>query len=280
MYENVQIKTEAAMEQARAVDKINQLTQAILEISSQTNLLALNASIEAARAGEAGRGFAVVADEIGQLASQTSSTAGNINGIISEVNEAVGNMSNCLKESMDFLEGTVLKDYDNFMQVAEQYTEDAAGFENGMTVINSEVQTLLDSIVDIADAVDGVSTTVAEAAEEVTNVAQKTQDVAGVVEGNAISLGDGARITLKDGSKISDNVTQNVKEGNYKTGYNTIEFNSNGILTIEEGAEVSRTGSDNPFNNAEAINVHGDGKLDQELRYCQCRIGRSNLVSK
>ncbi|NLL80572.1 MAG: methyl-accepting chemotaxis protein [Clostridiales bacterium] len=185
MYENVQIKTEAAMEQARAVDKINQLTQAILEISSQTNLLALNASIEAARAGEAGRGFAVVADEIGQLASQTSSTAGNINGIISEVNEAVGNMSNCLKESMDFLEGTVLKDYDNFMQVAEQYTEDAAGFENGMTVINSEVQTLLDSIVDIADAVDGVSTTVAEAAEEVTNVAQKTQDVAGVVEGNA-----------------------------------------------------------------------------------------------
>ena len=45
MYENVQQKTEAAMEQAKAVEKINQFTQAILEISSQTNLLALNASI-------------------------------------------------------------------------------------------------------------------------------------------------------------------------------------------------------------------------------------------
>ena len=80
MYENVQQKTEAAMEQAKAVEKINQFTQAILEISSQTNLLALNASIEAARAGEAGKGFAVVAGEIGTLAAQTSTTVGSING--------------------------------------------------------------------------------------------------------------------------------------------------------------------------------------------------------
>lgn len=70
MYRGVQEKSAEAMEQARAVEKINQLTQSILDISGQTNLLALNASIEAARAGEAGRGFAVVADEIGGLASR------------------------------------------------------------------------------------------------------------------------------------------------------------------------------------------------------------------
>lgn len=185
MYESVQQRASEAMEQARAVEKINQLTQAILKISGQTNMLALNASIEAARAGDAGRGFAVVADEIGALASQTSKTAGDINGIIAEVNQAVGNMTSCLEESTDFLEETVLKDYGKFMDVAEQYTQDATGFENDMTAISNEVETLLAAIVNIADAVDGVSSTVMEASNGVTDIAQKTQEVAGLVQGNS-----------------------------------------------------------------------------------------------
>ena len=149
MYENVQQKTEAAMEQAKAVEKINQFTQAILEISSQTNLLALNASIEAARAGEAGKGFAVVA---GEMATQTSTTVGSINEIIAEVNQAVANMTGCLKESTDFLEQTVLKDYEDFMGVADQYTKDATVFDDDMSAISGQINTLLSSIVEIADA--------------------------------------------------------------------------------------------------------------------------------
>lgn len=185
MYEEVSHKAEEAMEQAKAVEKINQLTQAILDISSQTNLLALNASIEAARAGEAGRGFAVVADEIGKLASQTSSTAGDINGIINDVHIAVRNLADCLNQSTDFLEHTVLKDYNEFMQVAEQYTQDAAEFESDMTIISQEIESLLNAIVSIADSVDGVNTTIGEAADSVTGIAQKTLDVANAVQGNA-----------------------------------------------------------------------------------------------
>lgn len=185
MYESMQEKSGEAMEGAKAVEKINQLTQTIMEISSQTNLLALNASIEAARAGEAGKGFAVVADEIGKLASQTSVTVDSINGIILEVNHAVENMANCLKESMDFLEKTVLKDYEEFMQTADRYAEDANGFEADMTIISSEVETLLDAIVNIAEAVDGVDRTVEEAADEITRVAQRTQNVTEAVESNA-----------------------------------------------------------------------------------------------
>lgn len=185
MCENVQQKSIEAMEQAKAVERINQLTQAILDISEQTNLLALNASIEAARAGDAGRGFAVVAGEIGQLASQTSKTVGDINGIINDVNEAVSNMTNCLKESTDFLETAVLKDYDNFMGVAKQYTNDAVGFENDMVTISEEIGTLLNAIVNISEAVDGVSSTVEEASTGVTDIAQKTHEVAELVHGNA-----------------------------------------------------------------------------------------------
>ncbi len=184
MYENVQQKTEAAMKQAKAVEKINQFTQAILEISSQTNLLALNASIEAARAGEAGKGFAVVAGEIGTLATQTSTTVGSINEIIDEVNQAVANMTGCLKESTDFLEQTVLKDYEDFMGVADQYTKDATVFDDDMSAISGQINTLLSSIVEIADAMQGVSSTVSEAADGVTDIAQKTLEVSGIVQGN------------------------------------------------------------------------------------------------
>lgn len=184
MYRTVQEKTAAAMEQAKAVEKINQLTQSILDISGQTNLLALNASIEAARAGEAGKGFAVVADEIGGLAAQTSSTVGNINGITTEVNQAVKNMEACMQETLSFLEETVLKDYSGFMDVAEKYTEDASGFEDNMKAIGREVDTLLAAIVEIADSISGITMTVGEAAQNITSIAQKTQDVSRLVEGN------------------------------------------------------------------------------------------------
>lgn len=185
MYRGVQEKSAEAMEQARAVEKINQLTQSILDISGQTNLLALNASIEAARAGEAGRGFAVVADEIGGLASQTSSTITNINSITTEVNQAVENMESCLQETVSFLEETVLRDYSDFMGVAEKYTQDASDFEENMKIIGSEVETLLNAIVEIAESVNNITQTVAEAADNISSIAQKTEDVSQLVEGNA-----------------------------------------------------------------------------------------------
>ncbi|MBO4462412.1 MAG: methyl-accepting chemotaxis protein, partial [Lachnospiraceae bacterium] len=120
MYKDVKDKTEEAIEDSKSVNKINELTEAIMAISSQTSLLALNASIEAARAGDAGRGFAVVATEIGNLADQTSSTVANINEIVAEVNEAVAKMTRSLGDTVDFLENIVIKDYEQFSDVSIQ----------------------------------------------------------------------------------------------------------------------------------------------------------------
>lgn len=53
------------------VDHIQEMIDAIDEISETTRLLSVNATIEAARAGEAGKGFRVVATEIRKLAETT-----------------------------------------------------------------------------------------------------------------------------------------------------------------------------------------------------------------
>ena len=84
---------QSSLEKSKDVEKINVLTNDILEISSQTNLLALNASIEAARAGDAGKGFAVVASEISQLAAASQEAANNIQSINAIVITAVHNLA-------------------------------------------------------------------------------------------------------------------------------------------------------------------------------------------
>lgn len=129
IYHKVKEKAYLAMESTKDVKKINQLTNTIMSISSQTELLALNASIEAARAGEAGKGFSVVASEIGKLAEQTSHAILDINDIVKGVNLSVGNLSECITETTDFLEKVVITEYKEYEKVSERYYEDANAFK-------------------------------------------------------------------------------------------------------------------------------------------------------
>lgn len=174
IYSEMKQKTDIAIEKSKAVQRINELTNDIRAISSQTNLLALNASIEAARAGDAGKGFAVVATEIGALAAQTFQTVDNINVIVSEVNEAVSNMTDCIVAMMDFLENTVLGDYKLLRESGGQYHADADSFILVMRQIKDAIEHLDEYISQIAISVEDINETVAQSSSGVNVIAEQT----------------------------------------------------------------------------------------------------------
>lgn len=177
IYSKVKKESDIAIQKAKEIEQINALTEAIAAIASQTELLSLNASIEAARAGEAGRGFAVVASEIGNLASQSTETANNITSIVAGVKDAAESMEECLTQMISFMEQTVIGDYENFIQVSEEYSADAQKFSGSMKNINESVMELEESITDITSSVQGINTTVNEAAISINDIAAKATDM-------------------------------------------------------------------------------------------------------
>ncbi len=177
MYQTVKNASEEAIEHSRAVSKINELAANIMDIASQTSLLSLNASIEAARAGEQGRGFAVVADEIGKLANQSSQTVTGITQIVAEVVTAVEKMEASLTSTLNFLDETVLADYNNFMQVSEQYSNDAQYVNHTMTDINNAIDALNQTMLKIADAIGLINGSISETVSGVTNVVENNANI-------------------------------------------------------------------------------------------------------
>lgn len=160
-----------ALENSKSVEKVAQLTDDILSISSQTNLLALNASIEAARAGEAGKGFAVVAEEIRQLADSSRETANNIQTINEQVIQAVQGLVKSSEKIIAYVNENILPDYQSFVEGGQQYNVDATHIDQTMTEYSQEAQEILTKMKEMTESIDGINRAVEESANGVTDAA-------------------------------------------------------------------------------------------------------------
>lgn len=166
-----------AIEDSKSVDQVNSLTNDILGISEQTNLLSLNASIEAARAGEAGRGFAVVADEIRQLAESSGDTANRIQEINAVVMSAVHNLSSHAHNLVEYVQNSILPEFENFVDNGVEYQQNAAYIEQSMNEFARMTEGLRKAVNEITASIGTITRAIEDGAEGVTGAAESTQNL-------------------------------------------------------------------------------------------------------
>ncbi len=166
-----------SLDDAKAVEQINSLADAILGITSQTNLLALNAAIEAARAGEAGKGFAVVAEEIRNLAENSKGTATQILEVAEVVVKSVDLLVSDANKLLGFVEKDVTGDYNTMLSATDDYNGSANDVNDMTSDLSATAEELQASIQTILTTIDEVSKAATEGATTTTSIAEQVNEV-------------------------------------------------------------------------------------------------------
>lgn len=178
VYENTQEKLKEVVSESKSVEKINDLSDAILNIAGQTNLLALNASIEAARAGEAGRGFAVVADSIRTLAEDSEQSANEIQAIAKTVVLSIKKLTQSAENILEYIHGEVLKDYDELIETSDAYSDGSQYLDELLNDFDSASRALLSTVGEMTHSISETTDTVDRNAVQASNIAEKTNHIA------------------------------------------------------------------------------------------------------
>ena len=202
--ETLKDKMTKVNEEIRQVEQVQRIAQEVSKIASQTRMLSLNASIEAARAGEQGKGFSVVAMQVGKLSTDINNAVTQINQINEQVLEATGILSEATDDIVRFISEDVVKDYDFFASISEEYGNTTAYIRKEMKTISTESEGISGRIKDINEQMHSITDMVGATSESAMQLAASTGKLASSMED--------LNVTAKKNAERSETLNEQVEK--------------------------------------------------------------------
>ncbi|USB32983.1 methyl-accepting chemotaxis protein [Paenibacillus sp. YPG26] len=184
---------------SESTSSIHKILDVMKEMTQQTNLLSLNANIEAARAGEAGKGFMVVANEIRRLADQSRSSIDVVTGIISRIQEEIGDTVAEMSKAYPLYQSQVetVKNTDGILQnVRHQMSqlidrsEQVAGSVDELKNAQLVLSTTISSVSSVSQETSASTEQVASLNTDHLKMSDKLVELSGELEQLSVSLRD------------------------------------------------------------------------------------------
>ncbi|EGQ8041572.1 MULTISPECIES: methyl-accepting chemotaxis protein [Vibrio] len=171
LHGSIETASTQVIQLSKESEAIGRVTEVIEGLAEQTNLLALNAAIEAARAGDQGRGFAVVADEVRMLATRTTQSTTEINGIINAIQRSTN---------------SVVEEIEHSQSLAEQGAEHIEKAVTRLLVTTEQIGSLNEQMAELAAAAEqqshatnsitGLMSGITQSVDEVSNNSQRASE--------------------------------------------------------------------------------------------------------